>query len=123
MNMSGVKGSFEKSFIEWKGEKMITESERKFIVFMIRCRIWKIKIQMCLPDVLPRWGTRWILKRIKRRQVVDDLHHAPCCPANHYHKTRLVFRKCSCGAGHIENEDEIEEIMLLQDDICGKHHG
>lgn len=28
----------------------------------------------------------------------DDLHHAPFCPANHWHKTRMPTRPCTCGA-------------------------
>lgn len=29
----------------------------------------------------------------------DDLHHAPCCPANHFHHARMPEGRCSCGAG------------------------
>jgi hypothetical protein len=28
----------------------------------------------------------------------DDLHHAPMCPANHYHKQRMPTGPCNCGA-------------------------
>lgn len=42
--------------------------------------------------------TARLLELIKKRQKVDDLHHAPCCPANHWHKMRLVFNRCNCGA-------------------------
>lgn len=28
----------------------------------------------------------------------DDLHHAPACPANHYHKCRVPTGPCNCGA-------------------------
>lgn len=30
--------------------------------------------------------------------VFDDLHHAPMCPANHWHKMRMPTRLCTCGA-------------------------
>lgn len=30
--------------------------------------------------------------------VLDDLHHAPACPANHWHKKRLPTGRCTCGA-------------------------
>jgi hypothetical protein len=35
---------------------------------------------------------------MKRRQVLDAAHHAPCCQANHWHGQRLVFQGCNCGA-------------------------
>lgn len=28
----------------------------------------------------------------------DNLHHAPACPANHFHQMRLPTGRCSCGA-------------------------
>lgn len=28
----------------------------------------------------------------------DDYHHAPLCPANHWHKARMPTGPCSCGA-------------------------
>jgi len=105
---------------------MITDREREFIKFMLYMKIWKANFIMRLISIQPSFGSKWILKKIKKRQVVDDFHHAPCCPANHYHRTRLVFKSCSCGAGYIdpdENENEIKEILLIQDRICGKHHG
>ncbi len=77
---------------------MITTRQRKFIIIMLRLRIWKVVTQMRLPEIRASFGTRWLLKRIKEKQVVDVLHHAPCCPANHYHKGRLVFDYCNCGA-------------------------
>lgn len=30
--------------------------------------------------------------------VTDKLHHAPRCPANHYHGGRAPTGRCSCGA-------------------------
>lgn len=31
-------------------------------------------------------------------EYTDKLHHAPMCPANHYHGTRAPTGPCSCGA-------------------------
>ena len=31
-------------------------------------------------------------------EAADNLHHAPLCPANHYHGTRAPTGLCSCGA-------------------------
>lgn len=45
-------------------------------------------------------GMQQLLARIKARQQVDDWHHAPCCPANHWHRARLVFHGYNCGAEH-----------------------
>lgn len=30
--------------------------------------------------------------------LTDDHHHAPMCPANHYHGQRAPVGRCSCGA-------------------------
>lgn len=77
---------------------MVTDFERRIILALIRVKVWKIFISMRLPTIKTRWGTRWVLKWMVRRQIVDSLHHAPCCPANHYCRMRLVFRPCNCGA-------------------------
>ena len=34
--------------------------------------------------------------------LLDELHHAPACPANHYHKQRLPTGRCTCGAANHE---------------------
>ena len=31
-------------------------------------------------------------------EATDTLHHAPLCPANHYHGKRAPTGPCSCGA-------------------------
>lgn len=77
---------------------MVTNFERKLIVFLIKIRLFYGFIDMRLFWLVANPGARWVLRWIKKRQVVDDLHHAPCCPANHYHKMRLVFKPCNCGA-------------------------
>lgn len=40
----------------------------------------------------------WLFNWRLNTQKVDNLHHAPGCEANHFHRMRLVFKKCSCGA-------------------------
>ena len=77
---------------------MVTDGQRDFIWGMVRARLFVLKTDMRLTDVHPVFGVGFILKFIKKRQKVDDLHHAPCCPANHFHGTRLVFGSCTCGA-------------------------
>lgn len=77
---------------------MVTESQRSIIKFFVKIKIWQLDCQMRLVDVRPLYGTFWLLKWILKQQIVDGLHHAPCCLANHYHRTRLVFQHCTCGA-------------------------
>ncbi len=78
---------------------MVTDRERRFIVFMVNIKMWRVGISMRLHFIYPMIGNRtWLLDRLHKRQIVDSLHHAPCCPANHYHKARLVFQPCTCGA-------------------------
>jgi hypothetical protein len=78
---------------------MVTDRQRRFIHTLIRLDAFRVRMFMRLPWIEARWrGSSWVLARIKRWQIVDDLHHAPCCPANHYHRTRLVFHPCTCGA-------------------------
>lgn len=77
---------------------MVTERQRRLVKRLVRLRAFKVFESMRLPMIRARWGFGWLLKRLKAAQVVDDLHHAPCCPANHYHRMRLVFRPCTCGS-------------------------
>lgn len=77
---------------------MVTLQERWLILALVRCRVFKLYLSMRLPCVSAMRGFGWLLNWIKRRQSVDDLHHAPCCPANHYHRQRLIFQRCNCGA-------------------------
>lgn len=72
--------------------------DRYLIEMLLRLKLWRLGQQMHLVEVLPCRGTCWLFERMLKRQNVDDLHHAPCCPANHYHRRRLVFQQCSCGA-------------------------
>jgi hypothetical protein len=36
--------------------------------------------------------------RAQNARLTDDHHHAPLCPANHYHGARAPTGQCSCGA-------------------------
>jgi hypothetical protein len=36
--------------------------------------------------------------RAKWAEHTDKLHHAPMCPANHYHGQRAPTYRCTCGA-------------------------
>ena len=85
---------------------MVTKWDRRLIKLMIKVRLWGTIVRMRNLDICePIFGTAWLLKRMRKRQVVDDLHHAPACPANHYHKTRLVFQLCNCGAQIAHDHD------------------
>lgn len=33
----------------------------------------------------------------------DRLHHAPLCPANHYHGSRAPTGECNCGAKEVRS--------------------
>lgn len=87
---------------------MVTNPQRYMVKFLVWLGVWWLDYNMRLICVNTRRGTTWFLRWMKKRQVVDDLHHAPCCPANHYHKQRLVFRPCTCGAVDIEDKTIIE---------------
>ena len=83
---------------------MITPNERKLIVFLVRIKAFNLSYQMRNTQVGARRGFQWILKWLKSRQVVDQLHHAPYCPANHWHRMRLVLQRCNCGSQRLENK-------------------
>lgn len=78
---------------------MITKRDRQTVIWMLWLRIWTLKpTWFGQPVIIARWGTRWILEGMLKRMERDDLHHAPACPANHFHYRRLVFQRCNCGA-------------------------
>lgn len=81
---------------------MITKRQRKIIVFMLKIGAFREMVSMRLIWIDARPGFKWILSKIKSCQVVDGYHHAPACPANHYHKQRLVFQPCTCGASKLD---------------------
>ena len=78
---------------------MVSDRERKVISTMVKRGLLYAEVVLfrTIEITAPPEHQR-LLDRIKARQVVDDLHHAPRCPANHWHKARLVFRPCNCGA-------------------------
>ena len=77
---------------------VVTKLERIVVILMVKARLWRLVNEMRLVTIIPKTGTAWLRNWMLHRQTVDDLHHAPCCPANHYHKQRLVFQTCACGA-------------------------
>ncbi len=77
---------------------MITKRDRSIASELVELGIWKVVENMRLPDIQPTEETKPLFNAMKKRQKLDDLHHAPCCPANHYHNTRLVLSHCTCGA-------------------------
>lgn len=78
---------------------MIQPLDRKIVLALVWAKIWRANIGLfrTVEIKAPR-GTRWLLRAMKRRQTKDARHHAPCCPANHFHYQRLVFSRCNCGA-------------------------
>jgi hypothetical protein len=76
---------------------MVNERQRWLVKLMLRANAFHAHYFLVW-NIQARYGFGWLLNRIKRAQIVDDFHHAPCCPANHYHRTRLVFQPCTCGA-------------------------
>jgi hypothetical protein len=47
--------------------------------------------------------------RAQYAEIVDKLHHAPMCPANHYHGRRAPTGPCSCGAVELASKDTRKE--------------
>lgn len=84
---------------------MVTEHERRQVITMVKAGHWVVLESMRLPWIDAK-AFKPLLKLLKRRQKVDNLHHAPCCPANHYHRQRLVFHGCTCGAQRFANESK-----------------
>lgn len=78
---------------------MIRPIDRKIAVFLVRQRFWRAEVGLFrVVIVMPCKGTRWLFERMLKRQNVDEYKHAPCCPANHWCRRRLVFQRCNCGA-------------------------
>lgn len=83
---------------------MVTLKERKLIIFLLKIKVFGIYEHFRQPQVSCQKWIRWFHKWLLNRQVVDNYHHAPMCPANHWHKKRFVFEHCSCGAEFYERE-------------------
>lgn len=78
---------------------MVTESQRCLVKRLLEAGAFTSNYDVFeLVQIDARFGFGWLLRGLKERQAVDDRHHAPACPANHYHKMRLVFQCCTCGA-------------------------
>ncbi len=59
--------------------------------------------QLCGPVIFDRPVTGEQLRRAAVEAglfTLDDLHHAPKCPANHFHQMRLPTGRCTCGASN-----------------------
>lgn len=77
---------------------MIRASDRVIAAMLVRVRAWRTRTFLRVEEIVPRrWSCR-LFRRMLRRQARDERHHAPCCPANHFHYQRLVLRGCTCGA-------------------------
>jgi len=86
---------------------MVTNTQREFILFLIKIKIFGLKEQWrCARVHTKGWLSQKIYEWLLRRQTWDDLHHAPCCPANHWGKQALVFKKCTCGATKETTEND-----------------
>ncbi len=78
---------------------MVNARERKVIVSCVERGLMDAKAGLFRTvEIYAPPETQRLLDRIKARQIVDDLHHAPGCEANHWHRQRLVFWPCNCGA-------------------------
>ena len=78
---------------------MILDADRQTTLALVRAGTWKMERGIFRTvEIVPVNGGKALLEAMKRRQVLDNLHHAPGCPANHFHRRRLVFQRCTCGA-------------------------
>jgi hypothetical protein len=85
---------------------MITDRDRKLLALMLALKMVEGVENMRLVDFRSvAAGTAEVLKGIKERQARDVRKHAPCCPANHYHYTRIVYQHCTCGAAQWWHRD------------------
>lgn len=79
---------------------MVTMKQRRLIVWLVKLHVWKLESDGLWGRAVfrPMRGTGWLLRRIKRAQISDGLHHAPACPANEWDGAVIVFHRCTCGA-------------------------
>ncbi|AYJ85326.1 hypothetical protein D3Y57_04735 (plasmid) [Sphingomonas paeninsulae] len=84
----------------------ILNRDRKIALWLVGQGRWKfVPGSMRQTLIQASWGTHWLLKRMKARQIITDAHHAPMCPADHWHRARLVFSSCTCGAQYYLDQD------------------
>lgn len=77
---------------------MITPNQRKIIRLLIKIRAFYLYEHFRCVRVGAKPRFQWLLNWLLDRQVVDDWHHAPACPANHWCRMSLVLQRCTCGA-------------------------
>jgi hypothetical protein len=64
---------------------------------MVTLNLWVIDVDLFYQlNINPKRMKR-LHKLMLKYQQFDNLKHAPCCPANHFHRSRLVFYRCTCG--------------------------
>lgn len=85
---------------------MILPRDRKIAQWMVSRKLWRIEPQELFrtPTIVACWGTRWLLDRMRNRQISDGLHHAPMCPGNEWSGANLVFMSCNCGAARMARQ-------------------
>lgn len=83
---------------------MITAKERALIKLLVKIKVFQLYVHMRCVRISARPRFRWILRLLLNRQIVDDYHHAPMCPANHWHRQALVIQRCNCGAERAANQ-------------------
>lgn len=79
---------------------MILPMHRKLAIWLVRLRIWRMappsQDLFSCARLRPRWGTKWLWRRMRAAQAPDDRKHAPCCPANRWSGVELVIQRCEC---------------------------
>jgi hypothetical protein len=77
---------------------MITTKQRRLVKMLVKVRAFYLYEHFRCVRVGAKPRFAWLLEWLLARQVVDDWHHAPACPANHWHHRALVIQRCNCGA-------------------------
>lgn len=87
---------------------MILPRDRKIAAALVRLRLWTIGPMFLwdIPQLRACLGTRWMLKRMVKRQTRDGLHHAPKCPGNEWSGANLVLLNCNCGAARMARKSK-----------------
>jgi hypothetical protein len=90
---------YERQARRWEMNKLLTLNLRRLILLrMCQLRLWKSEMGLFRTVEIRPTRMKWLHDWLLRNQPVDALKHAPCCPANHFHRKRVVFQPCSCGA-------------------------
>ena len=89
---------------------MIQSEDRKWLHRFFQLGLTETVTYCHNYEIRPKPGWRWLIgswyKQMLKRQDRDDRHHAPACPANHYHYRRPVLRRCNCGAASAGGETD-----------------